>query len=262
MRKVAFVQTNLPHYRLSFLRVFDKRLQDSSFRLYIHARKQKLPFGSDFVSVKFVGLTFLLIGIIFGRFNLIILEGGHRVLLTYVLLFLSRIKGIEVASFSHLFGKRSSNLLAFSSKKFLRYFFLRLFSHNIFYTQHEACLAASLFRDLPPNRFYSIDNSSVELADKYLVKSYIPTQRSIDILVVGRLTTKLELDLLLKALAQTSISFPITVVIVGSTSRDTVYIRSNTCVNTVDFVPFVSNPIVLSDYYIMPSFFCILATLV
>tara|TARA_Y100000739_G_C20542190_1_gene434118 strand:+ start:28 stop:1116 length:1089 start_codon:yes stop_codon:yes gene_type:complete len=198
-KKVLFVQPILPHYRIPFFENFNKIYELDLFAE--HNRKQKYSFGIKYSE----NLNFLtlftwqknLLKINFKEYDLVIFNVNPKYLSTIIALIICKLKSVKTIDYNH---RRSS-----TSKSFfiiIRNLIVKILTNGrIYYTkaEFEEEINSNNIKLLSPvNLGYANNSIDTKLISNFR-KEYIPNKR-FDFLFVGRLTSKANIQLIIKAL--------------------------------------------------------------
>jgi glycosyltransferase involved in cell wall biosynthesis len=204
--KIAIFQPSIPVYREHFfdvlagkleLQVFascvpnDKILDATSKNMgwlthlpAIHTIKNIFHWQSGVVAI---GLT---------KFDVVVIDGDVRYLSNIVLLLKARLCGVPVVWWGHYRSSTSKNW-----RVLLRLFLLRLSNAVLFYTDNEV----ALFKKKFPKSVIRVGALNNGLDNSKIISNrekYVSQFRKNEILFIGRLTKKAEIDVLVRAVAQ------------------------------------------------------------
>lgn len=204
--RIIVVQPALPSYRVSF---FARLYGIYGQRLLVHASKGSLgvltevgaarPWERPLGDVRPLGLGFQwqtgALGVVINRNDVLVVSGAPRCLSNLALLVKGWFKGAKVIWWGHYWSSTSRPLRAM-----LRILLMRLSDGILFYTDRE--VEEYLSARGGSRKPISALNNGIETEDIVRLRApYVPSSRRGDLLFIGRVVPKANLELLIETLA-------------------------------------------------------------
>ncbi len=202
---VIVVQPAVPAYRCPFFAAVHEKLGQ---RLKVYASSPDmgaLTQGAEqfdwlipLTNLKNIGpLTWQTgaVSISFSRRDIVVLSGAPRTVSNIFLLFKAKLIGAKVIWWGHYWSSTSRQYRAT-----IRYFLMKIPDALLFYTDEETELYQAKFKSTQTPVFALNNGIDVNPIAQYREK-YSAQTRTTDMLFIGRLTAKTELDLLINAMA-------------------------------------------------------------
>jgi len=200
---VHIFQNGLPFYRVPFFSSLYKR----GLKITVHTPLKKdsiFKYYRDFTWVNYLGetISFLdifyfqkgIFGVKFSKKDIIVIPGEPRNLSFMFIILIARIRGIPIVWWGHYWSSTSSK-----KNLKLRILLAKLCSSIIFYTDREVENFKSKFST--KKNIYALNNGpNIKEINKYR-KKYIPELRKYELVFIGRLTKKSQLENLIHALS-------------------------------------------------------------
>jgi len=234
---LCFYQKFIPKYRYSFFSKLSNTLsKNKNTKLYILIdypnKNQYIPSNYKFEVVKALSLkSFKLIK----KSEYIILEGSHRNLISYLLIFYSFFVKTKTIAYCHFIGSTKKELVKL--KCLFRKLYLNLYMKIIFYYKDELLLYKNSRPLYFSNQKSYFANNSIDTKLIYSFKrDYNYKNREIDFISIGRITNKFNLNLLISALEVSSNSSGINIVLIGSEKNETLFVKTKYCVHKIRFI--------------------------
>ena len=207
---VLFVQPILPHYRVPFFEDFNKIYELDLFAE--HNINQKYSFGIKYSE----NLNFLklftwqknLLRINFKEYDLVIFNVNPKYLSTIIALIICKLKSVKTIDYNH---RRSSTSKSFSI--IIRNLIVKILTNGRIYytkTEFEEEINSNNFNLLKPVHLGYANNSIDTKLIFNFRKEYIPNKR-FDFLFVGRLTSKANIQLLIRALVFSKLNYKVNI---------------------------------------------------
>ena len=222
-KKVLFVQPILPHYRIPFFENFNKIYELDLFAEHDlnkrysftirHAENQKI--------LKFFTWQKNILKINFRKYDLVVFNVNPKFISTIFALIVCKLKSVKTIDYNH---RRSS-----TSKSFfiiIRNLIVKILTNGrIYYTKSEFDEEVNsnnikLLR--PASLGYANNSIDTKLISNFR-KEYIPNKR-FDFLFVGRLTSKANIQILIKALVFSKINYKVN--ILGNSQTNTKFFKN------------------------------------
>ena len=202
---IRVIQPALPVYRLDFFSRLQKEY-GCNFRVYhsrsdmgnISAQTEDFDWAVDIGSISQLcwGLEWQagVMAIPIGQRDILVVCGAPKTISTLCLLIKARILGVKTVWWGHYWGANTTPL-----RLYLRLIFARLSHGVLFYTDSEV-LKARRTRVLRRMRISALNNGLDYQSIEPHRRKYVFTERNKNILFIGRLTPKSELDLLINSI--------------------------------------------------------------
>ena len=219
LRTVIFIQPRFPHYRESFFRrLFDD--ERISGILYFSPMTPEVNSGQEQIYqwAKTIGSIWSLplgLGWQSGALavpirceDILVISGNPRLLSNLVVAVKGKLRGATIIWWSHYWSANSK-----SWRFSLRLLLMRMADALMFYTDEEVTHYHEKTRRKDSRVIFALNNG-IELEPVRAARSlrYRLSQRPRDLLFIGRITSKSQLELLIEALAQPSADFTLDVI--------------------------------------------------
>lgn len=206
---VIIVQPAIPSYRVPFFHRLAESL-GTDFRVYasrqpslgaLNANDETQPWQRSLGPLKpiFPGLKWQLgaMSIPLVKGDILVISGQPRTLSTLLLLAKARALGVHTIWWGHFWTSTSKRWRAA-----IRFALMGLSDAILFYTDQEVAECRAEGRVAPQKQIFALNNGLETSQISRLRQAYDPNRRPRDLLFIGRLIDKTELDLLIHALAR------------------------------------------------------------
>lgn len=212
MTDIKILQPALPSYRIDF---FERLYREygAKFTLFysnthltgLTAEKNVFPWATEIGPIRALplGLDWQMgaLSVPIERGDILVVSGAPRTLSTLLLILKARLTGSKVVWWGHYWSSTSKKW-----RFFIRLILMRTANAWLFYTDLEVTEYLSLKKVSEKRLVSALNNGLATDQIKKLREPYISANRAREILFIGRLTEKAQVELLLNALAQSAMT--------------------------------------------------------